>query len=125
MNQYFFKLCYSYDCTQGNGELNYSEASYSINFNEKNIYGIIFKTNIFERYGIFLTQKNDDNYLIFNLNNKKNNILENYKIQFKYDRQNLKLLLNYIKQYNFENKNKDIDYIKYSNITELEIYKAY
>ena len=46
-------------------------------------------------------------------------------LNFKFDRQNLKLFLNNIKEYNFENKNKDFDYINHSNITELEIYKIH
>ena len=125
MNQLFFKLCYTYYSDKDGNEINYNEATYAINFNENNLYAIIFNTNAFGRYGIFLTQNNDDNFLIFDINNKKNNTLENHWMKFKFDRQNLKLMLNNIKEYNFENKNKDFDYIKYTNITELEIYKAY
>lgn len=113
-------LCYSYDITHGN-EFNYDEANYAINFNENKNYLLLFQTSIFERYGIILkNENNDDNYLIFDLNNKEKNSLD-----FKFDRQNLKLLLNNIKEFNFKNKNKDIDYLKYSNITELEIFKIY
>ena len=122
----YLKLVYSYEYNSYNNELNYEEANFAINFNENiTLYVMIFSTNILGRYGIALTQNNDDNYLIFDLNNKKNNLLENNWIKFKFDRQNLKLLLNNIKDYNFEKKNKEIDYIKCANITELEIYKVF
>ena len=122
----YLKLVYSYEYNSYNKELNYEEANFAIDFNENiTLYVMIFSTNILGRYGIVLTQNNDDNYLIFDLNNKKNNLLENNWIKFKFDRQNLKLLLNNIKDYNFEKKNKEIDYIKCANITELEIYKVF
>jgi hypothetical protein len=122
----YLKLVYSYEYNSYNNELNYEEANFAIDFNENiTLYVMIFSTNILGRYGIVLTQNNDDNYLIFDLNNKKNNLLENNWIKFKFDRQNLKLLLNNIKDYNFEKKNKEIDYIKCANITELEIYKVF
>ena len=118
-NDINFHLCYSYDVTHGN-ELNYDETNYAINFNENKYYLLLFQTNMFTRYGIFLKNLNNDNYLIFDLNNDESNYLK-----FKFDRQNLKLLLNNIKEYDFKNKNKEIDYIKYANITDLEIYKVY
>ena len=118
-NDINFHLCYSYDVTHGN-ELNYDETNYAINFNENKYYLLLFQTNMFTRYGIFLKNLNKDNYLIFDLNNDESNYLK-----FKFDRQNLKLLLNNIKEYDFKNKNKEIDYIKYANITDLEIYKVY
>ena len=118
-NDINFHLCYSYDVTHGN-ELNYDETNYAINFNENKYYLLLFQTNMFTRYGIFLKNLNIDNYLIFDLNNDESNYLK-----FKFDRQNLKLLLNNIKEYDFKNKNKEIDYIKYANITDLEIYKVY
>ena len=86
---------------------------------------MIFNTNMFGRYGIIFIRNNDDNFLIFDLNKNKNNFLENYWIKFKFDKQNFKLLLNNIKEYNFDNKKKDIDYIKYANINKLEIYKVF
>ena len=119
INDINFHLCYSYDVTHGN-ELNYDETNYAINFNENKYYLLLFQTNMFTRYGIFLKNLNNDNYLIFDLNNDESNYLK-----FKFDRQNLKLLLNNIKEYDFKNKNKKIDYIKYANITDLEIYKFY
>ena len=116
-------LCYSYDNTHG--EFNFDEANYAINFNENKNYLLLFQTYIFGRYGIVFENVNDDNYLIFDLNNKKNDMFEYNWLKFKFDRQNLKLLLNNIKEYNFENKNKDFDYINHSNITNLEIYKIH
>ena len=56
---------------------------------------------------------------------KKDNLFETNWLEFKFDRTNLKLLLNNIKEFAFENKNKYIDYMKHTKIIELEIYKAY
>ena len=56
---------------------------------------------------------------------KKDNLFETNWLDFKFDRTNLKLLLNNIKEFAFENKNKYIDYMKQTNIIELEIYKVY
>ena len=83
-NDINFHLCYSYDVTHGN-ELNYDETNYAINFNENKYYLLLFQTNMFTRYGIFLKNLNNDNYLIFDLNNDESNYLK-----FKFDRQNLK-----------------------------------
>ena len=56
---------------------------------------------------------------------KKDNLFETNWLDFRFDRTNLKLLLNNIKEFAFENKNKYIDYMKQTNIIELEIYKVY
>ena len=119
-------LCYFYDSNQGN-EFNYDEATFTINFNENKVYVIVFQTDIYGRYGVILPFKNADKYLIFDMNNKykKDNLFESNWLEFKFDRTNLKLLLNNIKEFAFENKNKYIDYMKHTNIIELEIYKVY
>lgn len=120
------KLCYSYDIKQGK-EFNYEEATFAINFNENKVYVIVFQTDIYGRYGVILPFKNEGKLLVFDMNNKykKNNLFETNWLDFKFDRTNLKLLLNNIKEFAFENKNKYIDYMEQTNIIELEIYKAY
>jgi hypothetical protein len=124
VNEINLNMCYSYDIEQHGAEFNYEEANYAINFNENKEYLILFQTNMHGKYGIILTGDNKDNYyLIFDLNNNKNGEIEANWFNFKFDRQNLKLLLNNIKEYHFENKNKEIDYGRYTNITEFEIYK--
>jgi hypothetical protein len=119
-------LCYSFENATG-GEIDYGDTTIAINFNENKVYSMIFKTSLYQRFGIVLTNENDDKYLIFDLNNKekKDNLLESHWLKFKFDRQNLKLLLNNMKEFNFTSKNPEIDYIKYANITNLEIYKIY
>lgn len=121
-----FHLCYYYDSKQGK-EFNYDEATFTINFNENKVYVIVFQTDIYGRYGVIIPFKSDGKYLVFDMNNKykKDNLFETNWLEFKFDRTNLKLLLNNIKEFAFENKNKYIDYMKYTNIVELEIYKAY
>jgi hypothetical protein len=119
-------LCYSFENVTG-GEINYGDTTIAINFNENKVYSMIFKTSLYQRFGIVLRNVNDDEYLIFDLNSKdkKDNLFERYWLKFKFDRQNLKLLLNNIKEFNFTSKNPETDYIKYANITHLEIYKVY
>ena len=119
-------LCYYYDIKQGK-EFNYDEATFAINFNENKVYVIVFQTDIYGRYGVILPFKNEGKLLVFDMNNKykKNNLFETNWLDFKFDRTNLKLLLNNIKEFAFENKNKYIDYMEQTNIIELEIYKAY
>ena len=117
-------LCYSYNSSQG--EFNYDEATYPINFNENKAYALIFQTNIFGRYGVVLTFETKGRYLVFDLNNKNmHNVFESDMMKFKFNRQNLKLLLNSIKEYSFHKKNKELDYVKATNITHFEIYKIY
>ena len=119
-------LCYYYDSKQGN-EFNYDEATFTINFNENKVYVIVFQTDIFGRYGVVIPFRSDGKYLVFDMNNKykKDNLFESNWLEFKFDRTNLKLLINNIKEFAFENKNKYIDYMKHTNIIELEIYKVY
>ena len=117
--------CY-YDIKQGK-EFNYEEATFTINFNENKAYVIVFQTDIYGRYGVILPFRNEGKLLVFDMNNKykKDNLFETNWLDFRFDRTNLKLLLNNIKEFAFENKNKYIDYMKYTNIIELEIYKVY
>ena len=123
-NEINLNMCYSYDIEQNGPEFNYEEAHYAINFNENKEYLMLFQTNMYGKYGIILNGDNKDNYyLIFDLNNQKKDPFESNWFNFKFDRQNLKVLLNNMKEYHFEKKNKEIDYGKYTNITELEIYK--
>ncbi len=117
-------LVYSYENWQG--EFNYDEATYPINFNENKAYVLIFQTNIFGRYGVVLTFETNGRYLVFDLNNKNmHNVFESDMMKFVFNRQNLKLLLTNIKEYSFHKKNKELDYDKVTNITHFEIYKIY
>lgn len=119
-------LCYSYENKTG-GEINYEDAILAINYNENKVYSMLLKTSMYQRYGIILTHDHENEYLIFDLNNrdKKDNLFEREWLHFKFDRTNLKLLLNNMKDFNFTSKNQEIDYIKYANITQVEIYKVY
>ena len=119
-------LCYSYENKTG-GEINYEDAILAINYNENKVYSMLLKTSMYQRYGIILTHYHENEYLIFDLNNrdKKDNLFEREWLHFKFDRTNLKLLLNNMKDFNFTSKNQEIDYIKYANITQVEIYKVY
>ena len=124
-NDINFNKCLSFDVAEGK-EINYDEISYAINFNENKFYLLIFQTNNFGRYGSIITNdENNDKYLVFDMNNKREDSFEYEWMKFKLDRQSLKLFINTIKEYKFENKNKEFDYIKYTNVTELEVYKVY
>ena len=124
-NDINFNKCLSFDVAEGK-EINYDEISYAINFNENKFYLLIFQTNNFGRYGSIITDdENNDKYLVFDMNNKRKDSFEYEWMKFKLDRQSLKLFINTIKEYKFENKNKEFDYIKYTNVTELEVYKVY
>ena len=124
-NEINLNKCLSFDVAEGK-EINYDEISYSINFNENKFYLLIFQTNNFGRYGSIITDNEDnDKYLIFDMNNKRKDSFEYEWMKFKFDRQSLKLFINTIKEYKFENRNKEFDYIKFTNVTELEVYKVY
>ena len=117
--------CFNYDIANGK-EIDYNEISYAVNFNENKVYLLIFQTNNFGRYGSVITDnENHDNYLIFDLNNKNKDSFETEWMKFKMDRQSIQLFLNTIKEFKFEMKNKEFDYNKYTNITEIELYKVY
>ena len=117
--------CFNYDIANGK-EIDYNEISYAVNFNENKVYLLIFQTNNFGRYGSVITDnENHDNYLIFDLNNKNKDSFEIEWMKFKMDRQSIQLFLNTIKEFKFEMKNKEFDYNKYTNITEIELYKVY
>ena len=117
--------CFNYDNENGK-EIDYKEISYAINFNENKIYLLIFQTNNFGRYGSIITDnENHDNYLIFDLNNKYKDSFETEWMKFKMDRESIQLFLNTIKEFKFEKKNEQFDYNKYTNITEIELYKVY
>ncbi len=124
-NEINLNKCLSFDVAEGK-EINYDEISYSINFNENKFYLLIFQTNNFGRYGSIITDNEDnDKYLVFDMNNKRKDSFEYEWMKFKFDRQSLKLFINTIKEYKFENRNKEFDYIKFTNVTELEVYKVY
>ncbi len=124
-NDVNLQKCFDYDILSGK-EISYDEISYAINFNENKLYLLVFQTNNFGRYGSIVTDdENHDNYLVFDLNNKNKNGFENEWMKFKLDRQSIQLFITTIREFKFENKNKEFDYLKYTNITEIELYRVY
>ena len=124
-NDVNLQKCFDYDILSGK-EISYDEISYAINFNENKLYLLVFQTNNFGRYGSIVTDdENHDNYLVFDLNNKNKNGFENEWMKFKMDRQSIQLFITTIREFKFENKNKEFDYLKYTKITEIELYKVY
>lgn len=121
-NIYDFKLCYS----AVNNEIDYSEAYNKCDLSRDISFLIVFQTDKFERYGIYLSTIKDNNSLIFSFNfrKKERQLIELTNTQ----RQSIIYLLNLIKEMIFNNgskdkiKDNDKDNIKYLNITDLEIF---
>lgn len=127
-----FKLCY----IGQNEDINYGDAYDKCDFNKDTPFLILFQTNKFERYGIYLSNRIQNNSFVFSfpLNNKNfGKILESESFELNnYQRQSLIYLLNLVKNLNNDdnnNKDKDskdnnnnIDEEKYFNITDLEIF---
>jgi len=116
-----FKLCYRGE----NKNYDFSEVYDKCNFDRDIPFLIIFQTEIYERFGIFISNKKENNAFVFSFNfgNKKEiNIVDinnNQKKSFIF-------LINLIKdlKYNNENKDKDKDKdnMKELNINDLEIF---
>ena len=120
-----FKKCYNYDIADGKG-INYGEINYALNFNENKYYLLIFQKKEFGRYGTIITDdEHDDKYLIFDMNNDYKDTFEYQWLRFRLGQHSIQLFINKVKEYKFKNKNRDFNYNKYSNITEIEIYKIY
>ena len=121
-NIYDLKLCYS----GANNEINYSEVYNKCDLSKDISFLIVFQTDKFERYGVYLSSKKDNNSLIFSFNFRKK---EYQQIELNNaQRQSIIYLLNLIKNMIFNNENKDRlndednENIKYLNITDLEIF---
>ena len=121
-NIYDFKLCYS----GANNEINYSEAYNKCDLSKDISFLIVLQTDKFERYGVYLSTKKDNNSLIFSFNFRKK---ECQQIELNSaQRQSIIYLFNLIKNMKFNNENKDKyndeykENIKDLNITDLEIF---
>lgn len=119
-----YKLCYKGQ----NDKINFSLVYEKCDFNKNISLLIIFQTEIYERFGIFISDKkqmqNIKTFVFsFNFGKKEENkiveINDNQKKSFIY-------IINLIKdlKFNSENKGKDKDrnYIQDLNVTDLEIF---
>lgn len=117
-----FDICYSSE----ESDFNFSEASNKCKLKDKSFL-IILQTNLFDRYGIYFDNNEKGSSFVFDLNNKekKENLFESQWVKLTDEqKQNLILLFNLVKELKFENKKKEIDYINYSNMTEIEIFNV-
>jgi len=117
-----FDICYSSE----ESDFNFSEVSNKCKLKDKSFL-IILQTNLFDRYGIYFDNNEKGSSFVFDLNNKekKENLFESQWVKLTDEqKQNLILLFNLVKELKFENKKKEIDYINYSNMTEIEIFNV-
>ena len=119
-----FDICYSSE----DNDFNFSEVNIKCKLNDQDkAFLIILQTNLFDRYGIYFDNNEKGSSFVFDLNNKekKENLFESQWVKFTDEqKQNLILLFNLIKELKFESKKKEIDYIHYSNMTEIEIFNV-
>jgi len=119
-----FDICYSSE----ENDFNFSEVNIKCKLNDQDkAFLIILQTNLFDRYGIYFDNNEKGSSFVFDLNNKekKENLFESQWVKFTDEqKQNLILLFNLIKELKFESKKKEIDYIHYSNMTEIEIFNV-
>lgn len=119
-----FDVCYSSE----ENDFNFSEVNDKCKLNDQDkAFLIILQTNLFDRYGIYFDNNEKGSSFVFDLNNKekKENLFESQWVKLTDEqKQNLILLFNLIKELKFENKKKEIDYIHYSNMTEIEIFNV-
>ena len=119
-----FDICYSSE----ENDFNFSEVNSKCKLNDQGkAFLIILQTNLFDRYGIYFDNNEKGSSFVFDLNNKekKENLFESQWVKLTDEqKQNLILLFNLVKELNFENKKKEIDYINYSNMTEIEIFNV-
>ena len=109
-------------------DFNFSEVNNKCKLNEQDkTFLIILQTNLFDRYGIYFDNNKKSSSFVFDLNNKekKENLFESQWVKLTDEqKQNLILLFNLVKELKFERKNKEIDYINHSNMTEIEIFNV-
>lgn len=108
-------------------KFDFEEGNNKLNFNETNEYLVLVQTNAFERYGIYINTLKNDEYLYLDLNHKnhKDKVFDYQFGKIKQpEKEHLKTLAFKVKEINFAHKNKDLDYVKFTNITGLEIYKV-
>ena len=116
--------CYSSE----ENDFNFSEVNNKCKLNDQDkTFLIILQTSLFDRYGIYFDNNEKSSSFVFDLNNKekKENLFESQWVKLTDEqKQNLILLFNLVKELKFESKRKEIDYINYSNITEIEIFNV-
>lgn len=119
-----FDVCYSSE----ENDFNFSKVNNKCKLNDQDkAFLIILQTNLFDRYGVYFDNNEKGSSFVFDLKNKekKENLFESQWIKLTNEqKQNLILLFNLIKELKFENKKKEIDYINYSNMTEIEIFNV-
>lgn len=113
------KLCYNGE----NHKINFAEAYDKCDFSKDLSLLIVFQTDKFERYGIYLSSKKENNSLVFSFNFKKK---ENKSIEVnETQRQSFIYLINLVKDMvnnNDENKNKDKNNMKELRVKDLEVF---
>ena len=100
INVYDFKRCYGGESKK----LNFTEAYNSCNLNEDKSFLIVFETNLYERYGIYLSTQKEEQSIIFSFNFEKEMEKEYIKINNS-QRQSLIYLINLIKNMKLKNNN--------------------
>ena len=119
-----FDVCYSSE----ENDFNFSEVYNKCKLSDQNkAFLIILQTNLFDRYGIYFDNNEKGSSFVFDLNNKekKENLFESQWVKLTDEqKKNLILLFNLVNELKFENKKKEIDYINYTNMTEIEIFNV-
>ena len=112
------KLCYKGE----NEEINFAEAYDKCDFNKDISILIVFQTDIYERYGIYISNKKDNNSMVFSFNFKKK---ENKSVEISdTQRQSFIYLINLVKEAisNNNNDNKNKNNMKELNVVDLEVF---
>ena len=112
-----FKLCY----TGEDKELNFTEAYNKCNFDEDIPILIFIQTEIYERYGIYLSTQKEKKSIVFAFKSGKQIEIEYVKFN-KNQRQSLIYLINLIKNMKTKKKDKEKNDIKDFDIMDLEIF---
>lgn len=119
-----FDVCYSSE----ENDFNFSEVYNKCKLSDQNkAFLIILQTNLFDRYGIYFDNNEKGSSFVFDLNNKekKENLFESQWVKLTDEqKKNLILLFNFVNELKFENKKKEINYINYTNMTEIEIFNV-
>ena len=111
------KLCYKGE----NKQINFAEAYDKCDFNKDISILIVFQTDIFERYGIYISNKKDNNSIVFSFNFKKK---ENKSVEInETQRQSFIYLINLVKEAISNNNNNDNkNNMKELNVVDLEVF---
>ena len=111
-----FQLCYRGE----NNNYNFTEAYEKCGFKENISYMILYQTDIYKRYGAYISKNKEHNSFIFSL--YPNGLLSEMKLE-EIDlnrKQSLIYIINLIKQYKYDNKENSLD--SKSSIFDFEIF---